>query len=238
MLQKLSFRPGHFIATVTAATVTFAGCMVGPPYVRPPVEQPASFKSPAPSGDQRAVPEEWWRLYGDADLDRLIATANASNQTLRQAVARVDEARALARVAGSYRYPTISLGATHTRQRTSGNRVSAVTGQPVASGATFNDWLVPVDLNYEIDVWGRVRRSLQAARAQAAATKDDEAVIRLAVQTDVAQDYYALRLLDAQSDILTQTVTSYQEQVRLLTAQVNAGLASAKIGRASCRERE
>ena len=79
------------------------------------------------------MPEEWWRLYGDADLDRLIATANAANQTLRQAVARVEEARALARVAASYRYPTISLGATSTRQRTSGTRVSTVTGQPVAS---------------------------------------------------------------------------------------------------------
>jgi multidrug efflux system outer membrane protein len=77
-----------------------------------------------------------------------------------------------------------------------------------------------------VDVWGRVRRSLQAARAQAVATKDDEAVVRLAVQTDVAQYYYTLRLLDAQSEILTQTVVSYQEQVRLLAVQVNTGLAS------------
>jgi len=200
--------------------------MVGPHYVRPPLEPPASFKSLAASGDLRGVPEEWWRLYGDADLDRLIATANASNQTLRQAVARVDEARALARVAASYRYPTIAVSPTSAQQRTSGNRVSTVTGQPVAGSATFNDWLVPVDLSYEVDVWGRVRRSLQAASAQAAATKDDEAVVRLAVQTDVAQYYYTLRLLDAQSEILEQTATSYQEQVRLLTVQVNAGLTS------------
>jgi multidrug efflux system outer membrane protein len=212
-------------AAFSVAMAAAGGCMVGPRYVRPPIEPPASFKSPAPNGDQQ-VPEEWWRLYGDADLDRLIATANASNQTLRIAVARVDEARALARVAASYRYPTITAGGTYTRQRTSANRVSTITGQPVASSATFNDWLVPVDLSYEVDVWGRVRRSLQAARAQAVATKDDEAVVRLAVQTDVAQYYYTLRLLDAQSELLTQTVTSYQEQVRVLTAQVNAGLAS------------
>src|SRR5947208_3347963 len=148
MPQTLPLRAGHLIAAVTAATVTFAGCMVGPGYVRPPLEPPASFKSPAPaspergidpsreggpSGDQSALPEEWWRLYRDADLDRLVATATASNQTIRQAVARVDEARALARVAGSYRYPTISLGAVYARQRTSGDRVSTVTGQPVAS---------------------------------------------------------------------------------------------------------
>src|SRR6267378_1346316 len=216
-------------ATVALAGVTFTGCMVGPRFVRPPVDPPASFKSPAPSGDERGVPEEWWRLYGDADLDLLIATANASNQTLRIAVARVDEARARARVAASYRYPTIAVSGDYARQRTSGNRVSTVTGQPVTGSATFNDWFVPVDLRYEVDVWGRVRRSLQAARAQAVATKDDEAVIRLAVQTDVAQYYYTLRLLDAQSEILTQTVTSYQEQVRLLTVQVNAGLASAVV---------
>jgi outer membrane protein, multidrug efflux system len=218
--------PLYLYFTVCVAAATTAGCMVGPRYVPPAVERPASFKSPALSGDQTAVPEEWWRLYGDADLDRLVATANASNQTLQQGVARVDEARALARVAASYRYPTISASGIYTRQRTSGNRVSTVTGQPVGGAATFNDWLVPVDLSYEVDVWGRVRRSLQAARAQAAATADDEAFIRLTVQTDVAQYYYTLRLLDSQSEILAQTATSYQEQVRLLTVQVNAGLAS------------
>ena len=146
-------------AAFSVAIAAAGGCMVGPRYVRPPIEPPASFKSPAPSGDQQ-VPEEWWRLYGDADLDRLIATANASNQTLRIAVARVDEARALARIAASYRYPTIAVSGIYTRQRTSANRVSTITGQPVASSATFNDWLVPVDLSYEVDVWGRVRRSL------------------------------------------------------------------------------
>jgi multidrug efflux system outer membrane protein len=200
--------------------------MVGPRYVRPPVDQPAAFKSPAPVDPQAQIPDEWWRLYRDPDLDNLIATANSSNQTLRQAVARVDEARALARVAAGYRYPTISLGPAYTRARTSGNRVSTITGQTVTNGATFSDWLVPVDLSYEVDVWGRVRRSLQSARAQAVATSDDEAVIRLAVQTDVAQYYYTLRLLDAQSEVLTQTVASYREQVRLLNTQVTTGLAS------------
>jgi multidrug efflux system outer membrane protein len=216
------------LAAVTIATAAVSGCIVGPKYARPVVEQPAAFKSPSSSGEV-AIPEEWWRLYGDSDLNALIAAANASNQTLQQAVARVDEARALARVAASYRYPTVAVNGTYARQRTSGHRVSTVTGQPVASSATFNDWLVPVDLSYEVDVWGRVRRSLEAARAQTVATKDDEAVVRLAVQTDVAQYYYTLRLLDAQSETLTQTVASYQEQVRLLTVQVNTGLASAVV---------
>jgi len=187
--------------------------------------RPAAFKSPSSSGDE-SIPSEWWTLFGDADLESLIASANAANQTIRQAIARVDEARALARVAASYRLPTIAAGAAYTRQRTSGNRVSTVSGQPVGSAATFSDWLVPVNLSYEVDVWGRVRRSLEVARAQLAVTSDDEAVIRLAVQSDVAQYYYTLRLFDAQSETLAQTVASYQEQVRLLTVQVNTGLAS------------
>jgi multidrug efflux system outer membrane protein len=209
---------------MTAAT--FSGCMVGPKYVRPSVVQPAAFKSPAPEGEQAVIPEEWWRLYRDPDLDALITMANASNQTLRQAVARVDQARALARVAASYKYPTISVDPIVSRQRVSANRASAITGAPVQSAATYNDWLVPVDLSYEVDVFGRVRRSLQTATAQAAASVDDEAVIRLAVQTDVAQFYYTLRLLDAQLEILSLTIASYQEQVRLLGVQVRTGLVS------------
>jgi multidrug efflux system outer membrane protein len=220
---------GCVLAVLMVASVTMAGCLVGPKYARPPVEQPAGFKSPAPGGEQVAIPEEWWRLYRDPDLDELIATANASNQTLRQAVARVDEARALARVAASYRYPTITLNPAVSRQRLSGNRASALTGAPVQRAATISDWIVPVDLTYEVDVWGRVRRSLQAANAQAAASVDDEAVIRLAVQTDVAHYYYTLRLLDAQLDILDRTIVSYQEQVRLLGVQVQTGLASSIV---------
>src|SRR5207253_5623856 len=138
--------------------ITAGGCMVGPHYVRPPLEPPASFKSLAASGDLRGVPEEWWRLYGDADLDRLIATANASNQTLRQAVARVDEARALARVAASFLFPTISTTPSFARTRFSANRDSTITGRRVQQGVTVNDWLIPFDLTYELDVRGRVRR--------------------------------------------------------------------------------
>jgi multidrug efflux system outer membrane protein len=224
MLTPLTRTVARLVVAVTLA-IAFAGCAVGPKYARPVVEQPPSFKSPAPEGEPD-ISDAWWQLYRDPKLDELIATANGSNQTMRIAIARVDEARALARVAASYRYPTITLDPTVSRQRLSANRASTVAGGPVTSGATINDWLVPFDLSYELDVWGRVRRSLQAARAQAAASVDDEAVIRLAVQTDVAQFYYTLRLFDAQLEILTRTIASYQEQVRLLGVQVRTGLAS------------
>ena len=212
-------------------SLLLAGCTVGPDYKRPLVIQPDGFKSQAVSADAPLMAPEWWRLYGEPELDRLIATANASNQTLTQAVAAVDHARALARVAGSFRYPTISINPSFARTRTSATRDSAVTGQQVQGGATFNDWLAPVDLSYEIDVWGRVRRSLESARAQAVASADDEAMVRLTVQTDVAQFYFTVRSLDAQFEILAQTVESYREQVRLLSAQLATGLVSAVVVR-------
>jgi NodT family efflux transporter outer membrane factor (OMF) lipoprotein len=214
------------LVILMVVTATCTCCMVGPAYVRPPTQPPAAFKSPMPETSQAAVPADWWRLYADPTLDGLIGTATTSNQTLRLAVARVDEARAMARIAASFRYPTIDVNATHTRQRVSGTRVSTITGQPVGVASTFNDWLVPVDLTYELDVWGRVRRTVQAARAVTAATRADEGVVRLTVQTDVAQFYYTIRLLDAQVEILSRTVAAYREQVRLLGVQVRTGLAS------------
>jgi len=207
-------------------SVLAAGCMVGPHYVRPLVEQPLQFKSQADSEAAPHIPADWWRLYRDADLDQLIAIAHASNQTLRQAVARVDEARALARVAGSYLYPTVSADPSFSRTRYSANRKSTFTGQPVQSGITLNDWLIPIDLTYEVDVWGRVRRSFESATALAFASADDVGVVGLTVETDVARYYYGLRSLDAQVQILIETVTSYREQVRLLSAQLRAGLVS------------
>ena len=200
--------------------------MVGPDYVRPGVEQPARFKSQPASEAVPPIATEWWQLYRDPVLDQLIATATASNQTLQQAVARVDEARALARVAGSFLYPTISANPSFARTRFSGNRDSTITGQRVAQGVTVNDWLIPFDLAYEIDVWGRVRRSFESSKAQAAATADDAGAVRLTVETDVAQFYYTLRSLDAQGQILAQNIESYREQVRILSVQLKNGLVS------------
>jgi multidrug efflux system outer membrane protein len=213
------------LAALSMASVA-AGCMVGPNYARPPVEEPALFKSGGAGEPVPPIQTDWWRLYSDPQLDQLIARAHASNPTLQQAVARVDQARALARVAGSFLYPTVSVDPSYSRTRYSGNRRSTITGQKVQSGRTLNDYRIPFDLTYEIDVWGRVRRSFESARAQAAASADDLGVVRLTVETDVAQLYYFLRSLDAQTQILSETVVSYREQVRLLSVQLRAGLVS------------
>src|SRR5438093_6821751 len=107
-------RPRAVFAGLWAVCIMTGGGMVGPHYARPAVDQPAHFKSLADSEAAPAIAREWWQLYGDPELDRLIASASASNQTLRQAVARVDEARALARVAASFLFPTISTNPTFT----------------------------------------------------------------------------------------------------------------------------
>jgi multidrug efflux system outer membrane protein len=112
------------------------------------------------------------------------------------------------------------------RQRLSANRPNTSTGAAAGKSVTISDFLLPLDLSYEVDVWGRVRRSVEASNAQAAAAVDDAAAVRLNVQTDVAQFYYALRLLDAEQAILANTIISYQEQVRLLGVQLQTGLAS------------
>jgi outer membrane protein, multidrug efflux system len=227
LLEALKWiRRRGVLSALLMVSVALAGCMVGPNYQRPPVVQPDGFKSQATNEEAPPIVPEWWQLYREPELDRLISTANASNQTLQQAVAAVDQARALARVAASFLAPTITTNPTFTRERTSPNRQSIFSGQPVGIAATVNDWLVPVDLTYELDVWGRVRRGLESARAQAVASADDEALVRLTVQTDVAQFYYTLRFLDSQSEILTQTVAAYREQVRVLSVQVNTGLTS------------
>ena len=219
-------RLGILLATGSLASLLVSGCMVGPNYKRPQVEEPLQFKSDGAGGPTPPIQVDWWRLYGDAELEQLIANAHASNQTLQQAVARVDQARALARVAGSYLYPTISADPHVSRTSYSENRKGTISGRQATHRVDLSNWLIPIDLTYEIDVWGRVRRSFESARAQAAATASDLGVVRLTVETDIAQYYYSIRSLDAQVQILSDTVAAYREQVRLLSAQLRAGLVS------------
>src|SRR6201990_141475 len=108
-----------------------SGCSVGPNYTRPKLTSPAQYKSPPPDTVTAEIPRAWWKLYNDPILDGLIERANKSNQTLRQAVARVDEARALAKVAAADFYPSIALGPQASIQRLSANRASQLTGTAV-----------------------------------------------------------------------------------------------------------
>jgi len=219
-------RADPVIVAVLALGFALVGCEVGPNYAQPQVERPARFRAQPATQPAAPIQPDWWTLYNDRELNQLIATANESNQNLRQAVASVDQARALARIAASYLLPTITFDPSYTRTRSSANRASVVTGKVVGKSSVFNSWQVPFDLTYEIDVWGRLRRSAEASTAQAVASADALAVVRLTVATDVATYYYAVRALDAQEQILQQTVTAYVEQVRVVSVQLKNGLVS------------
>jgi multidrug efflux system outer membrane protein len=230
-----------------AAALLFS-CEVGPNYQRPSLDVPATFKSDMPTTTQAAsqpatvpatrISTEWWRLFNDPELTSLEATAIHNNQNLRAAVARVLEARAAARITRSQLYPTITSNPSFTRGRSSANSVRGETagGAPVTVGTastanrnearTTSDFELPAQLTYEVDVWGRIRRSYEASKAQLQASADDFQVVLQTLEADVAEDYFTLRSDDAQDKILVESVQSYRDQLKLTRTQLNAGLVS------------
>src|SRR5215204_258703 len=146
-----------------------SACAVGPNYERPTTAVPANYKSTNDVGTWKEgrpldnVPKgNWWEIFGDATLDSLEGQGTAANQELKAAVARVDQARAVARVARGELLPTLTLDPSFTRERFSPNQT------PGFGNITANRFSVPLDLSYEIDLWGRVRRGFEGARADAA----------------------------------------------------------------------
>ena len=162
----------------------------------------------------------WWEIFGDAGLNEQEAQAVRANQELKAAVARVDQARATARVARSELLPSLNLDPGFNRQRYSPNQV------PGFGGLTADTFRAPLDLSYEVDLWGRVRRSFQSARADAQASLAAFYNVLLTLQADVAQNYFALRALDAEIATVTGTVDLRKEQVRLVRSRFEGGIGS------------
>jgi multidrug efflux system outer membrane protein len=213
------------LATAAAAAL-LAGCSVGPDYERPTVDAPPAWKEAGPW--KAAAPRDaiakgaWWELFGDALLNDLEARADAANPDLRAAVARVAQARAIARISEADFYPTISLDPSVSRERFSPNR-AVQPGSPV-KGYTFNNFSVPLDLSYEVDVWGRVRRSVEASAAAAEATVANYETVRLTLHADVASAYFALRAIDADRAVLLRTLDLRRESLRLAQARLRLGV--------------
>jgi outer membrane protein, multidrug efflux system len=213
--------------TVVAITAfSLAGCMVGPKYHQPVAPVPAHFKEGgAPdSGTPDIAYSDWWRVFNDPELSRLESDADAANQDIRVAMARVDQAEAGAKYARSFLFPTISLGASASRTREAQNRPN--NGNTNGLAATFNDFQLPAFLSYEVDAWGRVRHSIEAANATEQATAADLRFVRLAVEANVAMDYYSLRENDAERQVLDSTVQAMQGAVDLTTNRFRGGLTS------------
>jgi multidrug efflux system outer membrane protein len=200
-----------------------ASCTVGPTY------QPPAASSIAPADwhwklaePSDAVPKgDWWTVFHDPVLAGLETNALAGNQNLRAAVARVDQARAAARLTRSQFFPELSLDPSFSRQRVSGNEPIPF---PIKIKPIYlNTYNVPLDLSYELDLWGRVRRSFESAGAQAQATVADSQNILLTLTADIAVNYFLLRALDAQTAAQERAVQLREASVRILQARYEAG---------------
>ncbi|MGI9088626.1 MAG: efflux transporter outer membrane subunit [Chthoniobacterales bacterium] len=237
------------LVSLASLSIAGSGCSLGPFYHGPPAAEiaaPAKFKGDLnphwkvarPGGKESR--ESWWTIFHDSALNRLEEQALAANQDLRIAAARISESRALARVAASDFFPTVDLDARAQRTRTSnalpvqkgeliGNNpfssgTPVITNQPLTT--TQNDFRVPAELNWELDLFGRVRHEYQAARAQTEAVAADYQAMRLSVTASVAASYFMIRAADSERDVIARALGSRREGLRIAAERLQAGLTS------------
>jgi hydrophobe/amphiphile efflux-1 (HAE1) family protein/NodT family efflux transporter outer membrane factor (OMF) lipoprotein len=213
------------IGTLLAPVSAQAGpLIIGPDYQPPTNSVPEHFKAEELGQWKEGRPLDnvpkgnWWEVFGDTNLNALEIQAFGANQNLRAAVARVDQARATARVARADLLPGVNFDPSFNRQRYSPNQ------QPNYGALTASTWQAPLDLSYEIDIWGRVRRSFESARADAQGSLAAFGNVLLTLQSDVAQNYFRLQSLDAEIATVVGTVGLRKEQVRLVRSRFHGGI--------------
>jgi NodT family efflux transporter outer membrane factor (OMF) lipoprotein len=212
-------------AVLSALLVLLCGCTVGPDYVKPKADTPPAFKEAA--GWKVAQPRDeiargnWWEVFSDTQLSALIEQVAGANQTIAVAQANFQQARALVQGARSAYFPTVGVGAAVTRSTQS----STLGTQPVARG-TNTDYLLQGDVTWEVDLWGRVRRSVESNEAAAQASAGDLQTALLSAQAELAANYFLMRTLDAQRQLLDASVVAYQKSLQLTQNRYAAGIAS------------
>jgi len=217
--------PWLFLLTI--AVLLLSGCAVGPKYHTPSVQAPPAYKElgnwkPAQPNDQN-LGGNWWTIFQDPQLDALELQINVSNQNLKAAEAQYRQARAALRYNRADYYPTVTAGPSGTRTRTSAHRPPP---NSVFNGITDNDFVLPFDVSYQADVWGRVRRNVESYREQAQASAADLATVNLSMHADLAVDYFQARSLDAQEQLLNSTVDQYKQALQLNQSRFDGGIAS------------
>jgi len=212
----------------SACITLLAGCTVGPNYHRPAVPAAPAYQESHSEDAAQSTPDiawsNWWTVFNDPVLDNLESQATDANRDIRIAVAHVDEANAMARSVHSYQLPTIGASPSISRNREAQQRPN--NGNTYGFASTYNDLLLPLTLNYEIDAWGKIRREVQSANASAQATDADLRFVRLSVGASVAVDYYSLRETDAQLAIYDATVDALQRGYQIIDNQFQHGLVS------------
>lgn len=233
MMPSTPFFPSPARLALSLAVLALLGACANPqPYERPAMDIPPAFKEsgaaaqglwqPAQPGGDQAVPTAWWSLYGDATLDALQKQAAAGNQNIAQSVARLRAAQAAVASSSASLLPSLGASASSSRAR-SGSTLQA-DGSSNARISTSHS--LGLNASWELDLWGRISGTVDAARASAQASADDLAAMRLSVQATVAQTYFALRAAEAQAQLLRETLDAYARSWELTRNRQAAGVAS------------
>ncbi len=203
---------------VALLTALLAGCAVGPDYERPAIELPADYGIAEAERAEAKIPADWWRLYQDETLNRLVESGLERNTDLKVAVARIEEAEAVLREARSVFLPEIDIsgGAERGRSRNPGSSATSVR----------NTFTLTAGTAFELDFWGRLRRAHEAARAQYLATQYARDVVGLTLASAIAQTYFAARSLQAQTDVATENLRVAEESLDIARKRFEAGLIS------------
>ncbi len=223
---------GLGVTALLAALMVLAGCSLAPTYKTPDAAAPAAFKeapvlTPQEAGSwKQAQPSEdiargeWWKVFGDAQLNDFETQALAANQNLKAAAARLKEARAIQQTVRSQLFPTIGTGFGPAREQLAPGSFGVVNDVGTQAQTV---WTAQANASYEVDLFGRVASSVNAAKAD---TQQSEALFRsvqLALQADVAQNYFTLRELDAEVDVLNKTVTLRSQELDFVQHRYDAG---------------
>lgn len=221
-----------YAGCLTICGIALSACTVGPDYHAPKTESPAAWRvDPADAYWHAAQPshaqldQQWWKVFDNAELDGLEMEALAENQTLRVAVAHYAQSRATLASVSSQQSPQVSLAAGVARERISANR--PLTNYAVPSQSTVqNDVQVGPTISYELDLFGRIRRMVESAQASSQQAGDDLANARLVLTAELATDYFALRELDDEIDVVNRSVALQQKALDFVNAQHDLGAVS------------
>ncbi|HUO61188.1 MAG TPA: efflux transporter outer membrane subunit [Candidatus Acidoferrales bacterium] len=211
------------------AAIFAAGCAVGPRYARPSAPTAPAWKSQAPW--EQAAPKDslskgpWWEIFGDPQLNEYEKQLLAANQSLVAARDRLDQARSLARIATAGMFPQVSTDPGLLRERLSGNRVLSGSTGPLTP-VTQSQYAIPFALNYEVDLFGRVRKNVEAANENLQATAADLQNVQLVLTAELAADYFTLHELDAEYLVVQESVGYQRKGLELVENRHKGGVAS------------
>src|SRR5436309_7080296 len=211
------------VAAGIVAALLLGGCAMGPNYKRPSVAEPPSFRGQATAEAASLADAPWWEVFQDPSLKALIQEALRNNYDVRIAAARVQEARANLSVARSDLYPSFDYSGGVSRSKV-GPGILGGAGGPVPNASNF--YSASMTMSWELDIWGRIRRSNEAAGATLLATEDARRAVWLTLVSDLAQAYFQLLALDVRLQIARNSTDAYQRTYDLFLDRFNLGVAS------------